>query len=833
MAIYHLSVKMVKRSEGRNAVAAAAYRSGSALEEEATGITHDYSRKMGVEHTEIMAPDGAPAWVMDRSRLWNTVEAVEKRWDAQVAREIEIGLPIELSKEQQIALLREFVKREFVARGMVADFALHLDNPNNPHAHILLTTRELTADGFGLKQRGWNETAELASWRRGWEEVTNEHLAQAGLAVRIDHRSLREQGLSLTPGRKIGLGKARQQESDLPGFLSDRVTEQQQIMAANGAQILMDPGLALKALSHGQATFTQQDIARFLNTRTDGAEQFQAAYLKVTTAAELVALGVDDQGQRRYTTREMLTVERALLVDAERLAARSGHGIDAGRGEAVLSQHPLSAEQQDAFDHVTSPGDLKALVGVAGSGKSTALAAMREAWEAEGFVVKGAALSGIAAQNLELAAGISSRTLASYELAWAGGRDALSSRDVLVIDEAGMIGTRGLARVLEAAEKAHAKVVLVGDPEQLQAIEAGAPFRGIAAQHGVAELSEVRRQHHDWQRTASVALSSGRTGEALAAYEQQGAIVPVQGREQARSALLALWARDAKQTPADSQLVLAYTRADVQALNTSIRTLRQQTGELGAGEVIATAQGKKEFSVHDRVRFLRNERALGVRNGSLGTVERIEHGVLQVRLDGTEKALAVDTKFYAHLDHGYAATVHKAQGSTVDRSYVLATPHFDRHTAYVALSRHREAATVFYAQDDFGGRDGRADETEVQARFVERLSRSGAKDLAHDYLEVSPEVAPERGKFAGLKLVRALATGVEPEALDEVQLPAQELTAAQRLRLRSDQVAQRLATEREQAREGPEPEQELERQNRLALEQQRQLERGQDLGLEP
>jgi hypothetical protein len=140
---------------------------------------------------------------------------------------------------------------------------------------------------------------------------------------------------------------------------------------------------------------------------------------------------------------------------------------------------------------------------------------------------------------------------------------------------------------------------------------------------------------------------------------------------------------------------------------------------------------------------------------------------------------------------------------------------------------------VFYAQDDFGGRDGRADETEVQARFVERLSRSGAKDLAHDYLEVSPEVAPERGKFAGLKLVRALATGVEPEALDEVQLPAQELTAAQRLRLRSDQVAQRLATEREQAREGPEPEQELERQNRLALEQQRQLERGQDLGLEP
>jgi Ti-type conjugative transfer relaxase TraA len=524
---------------------------------------------------------------------------------------------------------------------------------------------------------------------------------------------------------------------------------------------------------------------------------------------------VDDRGQQRYTTREMLSVERGLLQEAELLAARAGHGIDAGRAEAVLSQHLLSAEQREAFDHVTGAGDLKVLVGVAGSGKSTTLSAMREAWEAEGLAVKGAALSGIAAQNLQVAAGIASRTLASYELAWQGGRDALSARDVLVIDEAGMLGTRQLARVLEAAQKAQAKVVLVGDPEQLQAIEAGAPFRGIAAQHGVAGLSEVRRQHHDWQRTATAALSSGKTAQGLAAYEQQGGIVAVQGREQARAALLARWARDAKLTPADSQLVLAYTRADVQALNASIRALRQQTGQLEPGQVISTTQGKKEFSVHDRVRFLRNERALGVRNGSLGTVERIEHGVLQVRLDGAEKTLAVDTKFYAHLDHGYAATVHKAQGSTVDRSYVLATPHFDRHTAYVALSRHREAVTVFYAQDDFGGRGGRAEASAVQARFVERLSRSGAKDLAHDYL-----VRDE---------------GLRQEASAAPEVPAPALTAAQRLRQRSEQVAQRLAVEREHdrpAREALEREHELERRRQLELEQQRQLAREKDHGLE-
>ena len=113
-----------------------------------------------------------------------------------------------------------------------------------------------------------------------------------------------------------------------------------------------------------------------------------------------------------------------------------------------------------------------------------------------------------------------------------------------------------------------------------------------------------------------------------------------------------------------------------------------------------------------------------MKNGSLGTVERIEAGVMQVKLDGpADTRVAVDTKFYKYLDHGYATTVHKAHGTTVDRTYVLATPHFDRHTTYVAMSRHRETATVFYASDDFGGRGGQLDEKQIQARFVDRLSR--------------------------------------------------------------------------------------------------------------
>jgi Ti-type conjugative transfer relaxase TraA len=745
VAIYHLSAKIVTRGAGRSVVAAAAYRAGESLDEDATGMTFDYTRKSGVEHTEILAPEGAPEWVHDRSKLWNAVEAGEKRKDAQLAREIEVGLPVELNADQQLALMRDFVHREFASKGMIADLAIHRDDLNNPHAHVLLTLRSVNASGFGPKERSWNERSKLLAWRSGWEEMTNQHLARAGYDVRIDHRSLKEQGLGLTPGRKIGVGRERQQSEALPDRITERIAEQQRIARENGNQILADPTRALKAMTHHQATFTDHDIAKFLHTRTDGVEQFQAAYVKVTTSPELVSLGRDDRGRQRYTSAEMLRVEAQMLEDAERMIQRPAHGVGQSHQRAALSQGALSGEQRAAFTELVGEGDVKALVGLAGSGKSHLLAVARTAWESEGYSVKGAALAGIAAENLEVASGIRSRTLASYEFAWAQGRDEPTSRDVLVIDEAGMVGTRQLARVLAAAQAARAKVVLVGDPEQLQAIEAGAPFRGIIAQSGVAELNEVRRQSHAWQREATRQLATGGTATALATYEQRGSVVQLETRAVARAELLANWVRDGDEKPKASRLMLAYTRDDVQELNQLARAARQARGELGHAEVIETKRGLREFAVHDRLYFLRNEKSLGVKNGSLGTVEKVKSGVLQVKLDSGER-VAVDSRFYQDLDHGYAATVYKAQGVTVDRSYVLATKHFDRHSSYVALSRHREEARVFYAAEDFDDRHAEnAPSTEqVRHRFLNVLSRARPKELAHDYLDRDPPMSRGR-----------------------------------------------------------------------------------------
>jgi ATP-dependent exoDNAse (exonuclease V) alpha subunit len=199
VAIYHLSAKVIGRAAGRSSVGAAAYRSGERLVDERTGLVHDYSRRRGEIEAFIEAPEQAWAW--EREELWNRVEASEKRKDSQLCREVEVALPKELSREEQRELVRDFVQEQFVARGMVADVSIHRGDENNPHAHVMLTTREVDPGGagFGSKAREWNSNELLKEWREGWAERANRALERAGLRERIEHRSFASRGIDREP----------------------------------------------------------------------------------------------------------------------------------------------------------------------------------------------------------------------------------------------------------------------------------------------------------------------------------------------------------------------------------------------------------------------------------------------------------------------------------------------------------------------------------------------------------------------------------------------------------------------------------------------------------
>lgn len=208
MAAYRFSAQVIGRSSGRSAVAAAAYRAGIAITDERTGLAHDYTRRGGVVHAEILLPHQAPSWMAERAALWNAVEAAEKRKDAQLAREILLNLPHELDEAQRRELARGFVREEFVQRGMVADLAVHAPHQDgddrNHHAHVMLTMRGIDGEGFGKKERGWNDTGLLEGWRERWADHQNRALEKAGLAVRVDHRSLEDRGIDREPEPKLG-----------------------------------------------------------------------------------------------------------------------------------------------------------------------------------------------------------------------------------------------------------------------------------------------------------------------------------------------------------------------------------------------------------------------------------------------------------------------------------------------------------------------------------------------------------------------------------------------------------------------------------------------------
>ncbi|MGV1873836.1 Ti-type conjugative transfer relaxase TraA [Agrobacterium rosae] len=813
MAIYHCSSKPVSRSGGRSAVAAIAYRTASLLVNERDGLVHDFTAKQGVDHCEIVLPDGIDAdWARDRSALWNGAEAAEKRCDARVAREFEIALPHELNNDDRLSLTRAFARDLANRYGTAVDFAIHMpqgkSDIRNIHAHVMMTTRVVTPTGLGDKslierENRWllennlpTSHMQMRDIRQAFAEHANRHLMRAGFDIRVDHRSHVDRGLSLEPTEHMGVHASQMQRR---GLDVSRTRLEEDAARRNAAWIRRKPDEVLRLLTDEKSVFTRHDVARTLHRYITDTDSFQPAFAAVMASSQLIELQPERDGElARYSTREMIDIEHSMAASALRMADSNSHAVSEtivdhalNHQDAMLPGLGLSDEQRTAVRHITSPQQIAAVIGFAGAGKSTMLSAARDAWERQGFTVHGAALAGKAAEGLTQSSGIAARTLASWEYGWQNGKGELQRGDILVIDEAGMVGSRQLARIVAHVEARGAKLVLVGDHEQLQAIGAGSPFRAIAERIGSVELSQIRRQKQDWQRQASIAFATHRTGDGLAAYAEQGSVQFADDRDRAREKLVADYLADLNQHPSTSRIALAHRRVDVRAINDGIRTALQAQGLLAKGNgqgigdddastvkvkaeraaqthreiVYQTVNGKRSFARGDRILLLENNRDLGVKNGMLGRVEAVEPNAIHLRLDGSSagqnnaRVLSLPVKDYQSFDHGYATTIHKAQGATVDRAFVMASSTMDRHLTYVAMTRHRDQATLYAGRDEL---------TNITA-LSESMSRSGAKETTLDYIKLFAE---RRGLTSKLNETDAIKLEVKKAIAHDVQHPA-------------------------------------------------------------
>ena len=821
LAIYHLSAQVISAADGRSVVAAAAYRRAADLYCHATGQVFDYGAKEHVTHTELSLPADTPAWFRTAidgrddhgasEALWNAVERKEGLRGTGLAMELNIALPIELTREQNLALARDWIESHVTAKGFVADWAVH-ENAGNPHFHVMIPLRRMTEKEFAAKFNVLRDPAgnvvyrddgkpryermaapmkELIGWRRSWAEVTNHHLAAAGLDVRIDHRSHVEAGIALEPTGHIGVTATNMAAN---GKQAARITEERALRARNAGAIVADPALLLPIITREKSVFDERDIARALFRYVDDPATFEAVRLRLGLSPELVSVCpevIDPETDRvvepaRWTTREMLRTELAMQTSAARLWTEHTHVVaPIAQNAAIAARTNLSDRQKEAVLHVLGPERIAAVVGFAGAGKSTMLGAANDAWCRAGHRVLGAALAGKAAEGLQQSAGIASRTLASWELAWSKERDLLDRGDVFVLDEAGMVSSQQLARIVQEVERRGAKLVLVGDAMQLQPIEAGAAFRAITEAVGYAELDEIWRQSDPAMRAATIAFARGDTATAIGVYHERDMVRFSATREAARAALIAAWKPDYRAAKPDGRrmetLILAHTNQDVFTLNAMARAALKAEGLLAGDARFMTARGERMFAPGDRVLFLENDARLGVKNGMLATVEVAQTGRLSVRLDrdgvGDGRTVEVEAARYRNIDHGYAATVHKSQGATLDRVHVLATPGMDMHLAYVAMTRHRQHAVLHAAHADFiseralarldgklGAAPTQADhDAAALAGLTRRLSQDGSKETTLDYLERDEyrEAARELGSGATAPSLNDLARAVE------------------------------------------------------------------------
>lgn len=477
------------------------------------------------------------------------------------------------------------------------------------------------------------------------------------------------------------------------------------------ARIRRSPEIILDILSDKQECFTYNDIVRGLKKHITEPADLSEAIKCVFAAKELVQ--IEDGNKAVYSTAQMQAIKTSIARHAHMMDKNKGHGVAAKHRNRAIDKHntllqqqvgaELSHEQRRAIHHLLSDQQLSIAVGLAGTGKSTLLAATNDAWQQQGRRVLGASLSGKAADGLQEASGIHSRTLASWQLSWKNGNHELQRGDVFVIDEAGMVGNKQLLNFMETVKERGAKLVLVGDPEQLQPINAGAPLKDLTGNLKHARLTEIRRQKHGWQRQASLDLAQGRMDNAIDAYSKQGAVVETQDKDEAISALVQDYIADLKQNgKSQSRIALSYRRKDVHKINQTIRAARQIQGELLNEQIFNTDHGARNFAKDDRIVFTQNDQHLNVRNGSFATVKSLTRNTITVEFDANDqnkpRRLTFHPGKYAAFDHGYATTIHKSQGVTVDQSFVLSAGQMDRHLTYVAMSRHKENTKLYIDQ---------------------------------------------------------------------------------------------------------------------------------------
>lgn len=761
MSLYHLSRTVVKRSAGSSACKVLSYIHRTQIRDEALGKTYSFNSKEGeIVESKLYLPEDVPSSVREllmgrsdvQARFAQLVESVEnevvdKRCKSEEAREsyksrMQVGfmeviaLQKELSLKQNQEVLDSYIQKVYIPRGLIVSCAIHFEE-DNPHAHLFLNLRAVNKEGFSsVKERELLTRAGLKSCREIWAGVTNDYFKSLGLENRISHKSFKSLNVGLVP--TIHEGDARYTKFSEDVVETNKI-KNERVKARNRELLQKEPEKILPLLMSKGVAFKEADIRRELHRYfPDNLKKVSELVVSLLESKEIVRIKGTSGKELVYTTQAYLRSEESLLDGARNLNREVGYGVSEKSVEKKISQSfgYLSSEQKKAVYSATQARSLNLVIGKAGAGKSTMMKAVAECYKSEGYRVFGGAWSGSAAEEISNTVGIHSQTLLSWFNTWerfeekaynprsAGGffrsgyflddyKKQLNHKSVFILDEAGTVDVEHMSKLLIKAHAVGAKVILVGDISQTRPIGPGEAFRALCEIYPTSQLKEIKRQTEPWMRSASQELSQHHISKGLQAYASEG-YVTWYDKKSLHNEIVENFLSSYQQNT--HQVALAYRNEDVFQLNISIHTKLKDSGSLGKRSLLVSTQTSYgaptvEFTEKNRILFLQNDPRgkkvkttqggqKGITNGTLGTILRVKSDQLKIKLDDS-RIVTLNPKEYPYLSHGYALSIHKAQGKTFDQSYVLINSPMEAADTYVALTRHRTQCQIYVNQNKF------------------------------------------------------------------------------------------------------------------------------------
>lgn len=704
MAIAFARLQYVKRSAGQNACHKAAYNGRTKVYDERIGKTFNYTHKGDSAHHEILLPEGADVAFKNAQHLWGKVELAERRMNSQVAREMVFALPDDacITLDDRIEMTRLFLKEHFVDKGLAVQFDIHApheEEDHNWHAHVLMPTRRFTENGkeLGEKARDMEPQVRNGSvveyeeqrWGELWKAFQNDYFLEKGIDLQVDENGI-------IPQAHLGPVRLRARVSEM---MLSHIERQ----SAN-ENLSQDPSEILQYLTAKSSIIDAQDVQRYIQKHV-AAEHREAVREAFWNHEGVVQL---PKGETKYTSRIVQQEEERIHRITDRIAHRdgllSGAMVYETRDE-IFEKYDLSEEQKNVFDACLNTKRLVCVQGRAGTGKSHVMSAVREMYESQGCRVRGLAPSSSVAQDLKDKGFRDAQNLHRFLFQQNNHRDFLQKGEVLMVDEAAMVGNSVMQELLHLVWRRGAQVLMFGDDRQLPSVERGGQFKAFCEKYRSTELTEVRRQEIDWQKAISEGLSKGDVRQAVEKLESNGRIHWADTKEDSMAQIVSLWKKHKEQDFLSNPFIIEHRNKYAYILNEMIRNARKENGELSGQEhQTDTLLGTCYISQGDRIQFRENNRYLHIINGLTGTVTQIKEGLIVVETDHG-KEVSFNPKTFHGYQLGYAGTYHQSQGKTVEKTYALHSPYTNKNLFYVGLTRQKNDIHYFVSKDEVHQRD--------------------------------------------------------------------------------------------------------------------------------